>query len=182
MKITLIHIVSATGFDHTITVLSSLHQHKRWMKAAKAHLPWVEFKLSFRKVLVTSVLWWTLPAVELSKTPSTNRKKFTMGRLTLNILNPSSLMLTKLLKSPTSFIFFQKGVSLWSRSNSRHQPGTLETSPLSFPNRLSTSRHTLGGPRKASSPIRKSGKTETIQKISDVLITSALNKLTWTVP
>ena len=42
------------------------------------------------------------PGVILDKTPSTNKKKFCVGRLTLSILNPSSLMLTELQKSLTS--------------------------------------------------------------------------------
>ena len=178
MKITLIHIVSATGFDRTVTALSFLHQHKRWNQAAKAHMPWVNFQLFFGRVLVTLVLWWTLPGVKLSKTLSTSRKKFIIGRLILSIFNPSSLMLTVLQKSSTLFDSFEKGVSFWSKPNSRHQPRTLETSPLSFPNRLSISRHTFCDPRRASLLTRKSGRIKTTQKTGDVLITSALKKLT----
>ena len=96
------------------------------------------------------------PGVALDKTPSTSKKKFSIGRLTSSILNPSSLMLTELQKSPTSFDSFEKGVSLRSRPSSRRQPGTLETSHLSFPNRLSTSGHTLRGPRMARLTTRKS--------------------------
>ena len=101
---------------YRITALFSSHQHKRQNQAAKASLPWVEFKLSFGRVLVTSVLWWTLSGVELSKTPSTSERKFIIECLTLSILNPSSLMLTELQKSPTSFDSFKKDVSFWSRS------------------------------------------------------------------
>ena len=60
--------------------------------------------------------------------------------------------------------------------------GILETSPLSFLNRLNTSCHTFYDPRRASFLTRKSGRTETTQKTSDVLITFALKRLTWTVP
>ena len=78
-------------------------------------------------------------------------------------------MLTELQKSPTSFDSFEKGVSFLSRPNSRRQPGTLETSYLFFPNRLSTSGHTLRSPRMARLTTRKSGRTETTQKTSDSL-------------
>ena len=96
-----------------------------------------------------------------------------IGHLTLSILNPSSLMLTEFQKSPTSFDSFEKGVSLRSRPSSRRQPGTLETSPLSFPNKLSTSGHTLRGPRMARPTTKRSGKTETSQKTRDSLRTFA---------
>ena len=53
--------------------------------------------------------------VALEKTPSTSKKKFCIKRFTLSILNPSSLMLTKLQKSLISFNFFEKNSnSHWS--------------------------------------------------------------------
>ena len=55
--------------------------------------------------------------VALDKTPS--RSKFIIGCLTSSILNPSSLMLTELQKSPTSFDSFEKDVSLWSESRKK---------------------------------------------------------------
>ena len=55
------------------------------------------------------------PGVALDKTPSTSGRKFTIGRLTLSILNLLSLMLIELQKSPTSFDSFEKDVSLRSR-------------------------------------------------------------------
>ena len=48
------------------------------------------------------------PGVALDKTPSISKKKFCIGRLTLSILNPSSLMLTELQKSLTSINSFTK--------------------------------------------------------------------------
>ena len=44
------------------------------------------------------------------------QRKFAIGRLTLSILNPSSLMLTELQKTLTSIDFFKKDVSLRSRT------------------------------------------------------------------
>ena len=58
-----------------------------------------------------------LPGVVLDKIPS--GRKFTIGYLTSNILNPSSLMLTELQKSPISFNSFEKDVSLWSESREK---------------------------------------------------------------
>ena len=124
-------------------------------------------RLSFERVWVTQGFLCTPPGVVLDKTPRTSKRKFAIGRLTSSILNSSSLMLTELQKSPTSFDSFEKGVNLRSRPSSRLQPGTLETSHLSFPNRLSTSGHTLRGPRMARPTTRKSGRTETSQKTSD---------------
>ena len=115
LRITSIHIISAIGFNYTVTALSSLYQHKYRNQAAKATLPSVEFKLSFGRVLVTSVLWWTLFGVESSETASTSGRKFIIGRLTSSILNPSSLILTELQKSLTSFDSFEKDVSLQAR-------------------------------------------------------------------
>ena len=40
------------------------HQYKYWNQAVKDLLPWVEFKLSFGRVLVTSKLLWILLGVE----------------------------------------------------------------------------------------------------------------------
>ena len=48
------------------------------------------------------------PGVALDKTPSTSKKKFCIRRLTLSILNPSSLMLTELQKSLILIDFFKK--------------------------------------------------------------------------
>ena len=78
-------------------------------------------------------------------------------------------MLTELQKSPTSFDSFEKGVSLRSRPSSRRQPGTLETSHLFFPNRLSIRRHTLRGSRIERPTTRKFGRMEKPQKTSDSL-------------
>ena len=69
-------------------------------------------RLSFEGVRVTQGLLCTPPGVVLDKTPKTSKRKFAIGRLTLSILNPSSLMLTELLKSLTSIDSFKKGVSL----------------------------------------------------------------------
>ena len=111
-------------------------------------------------------------------------------------------MLTEHQKSPTSIDSFKKDIRLrlrtmWEEINvthevivllippwpsSRHQPEILETSPLSFPNRLSTSRHTLHVPRMARSPTRKSGrKKKSLRRLVTVLMTSALKKRMWTV-
>ena len=57
------------------------------------------------------------PGVALDKTP--NGRKFTIRLLTSSILNPSSLILTELQKSPTSFNSFEKDVSLWSESREK---------------------------------------------------------------
>ena len=48
------------------------------------------------------------PRVALDTTPNTSKKKFCIGRLTLSIRNPSSLMLIELQKSLTSIDFFKK--------------------------------------------------------------------------
>ena len=53
--------------------------------------------------------------------------------------------------------------------SSKRQPRILKTSPLPLPTRLSTSRHTLRGPRIARPLTRKSGKTEIPQKTNDSL-------------
>ena len=83
----------------------------------KDPLPWVEFKVSLQRVWVTQGLVYIPPGVALDKTPS--GRKFTIGRLTSSILNPLSLMLTELQKSPISFDFFEKDVSLWSESREK---------------------------------------------------------------
>ena len=80
-------------------------------------MPWVEFKVSLQRVWVTQGLVCIPPGVALDKTPS--GRKFTIGRLTSSILNPSSLMLTELQKSPTSFDSFEKDVSLRSEQCGR---------------------------------------------------------------
>ena len=72
-------------------------------------------KLSYKRVRVTQGLPCIPPGVALDKTPSTSKWKFTIGRLTSSILNPSSLTLTELQKSLTSIDSFKKDVSLWSR-------------------------------------------------------------------
>ena len=48
------------------------------------------------------------PGVALDRTPSASKKKFYIGCLSLNILNPSSLILTELQKSLTSIDCFKK--------------------------------------------------------------------------
>ena len=131
-----------------------------------AFLPWVK-KLFYKRVKVTQRLPCIPPGVALNKTPDTSKWKFSIGYLISSILNPSSLMLTEFQKSPTSFNSFEKSVSLWSKPSSRRQLGTLETSPLFFPNRLSTSGHTLCDPRIARLMRRKSERTKTPQKTSN---------------
>ena len=112
-------------------------------------------------------------------------------------------MLIELQKSPTSIDSFKKNVRLWSGTmreqinvtyevivpliplwpSFRRQPGILNTSPLSFPNRFSTSRHTLRGPKIVKPLTKKSGKKEkSLKRLVTVLITSALKRLTWTMP
>ena len=73
----------------------------------------------FERVWVTQGLPCIPPGVALDKTPSTSKWKFTIGRLTSGIFNPSSLMLTELQKSPTSFDSFEKDVSLRSESREK---------------------------------------------------------------
>ena len=63
---------------------------------------------SYKRVRVTQGGLCISPGVALDKTPNTSKKKFCIRRLTLSILNPSSLMLTKLQKSLTSIDFFKK--------------------------------------------------------------------------
>ena len=65
-------------------------------------------RLSFERVWETQGLPCIQSGVALNKTPCISEKKFTIRCLTLSILNLSSLMLTKLQKSPTSFDFFKK--------------------------------------------------------------------------
>ena len=72
--------------------------------------------LSNKRVRVTQGFLCISPKIALDKTPSTNKKKFCIGRLTLIILNPSSLMLIKLQKSLTSIDFFKK---VMARKNSK---------------------------------------------------------------
>ena len=69
----------------------------------------------FKRVWVTQGLPCISPGVALDKTPSTSKWKFTIGRLTSGIFNPSSLMLIELQKSLTSFDSFEKRASHWSR-------------------------------------------------------------------
>ena len=76
-------------------------------------------RLFFKRVWVTQGLLYILLGVALDKTPSTKKWKFTIGRLNLSILNPSSLILTKLQKSQTLFNSFEKDVSLWSKQRGR---------------------------------------------------------------
>ena len=91
------------------------HLNKRWNQASKDPLLWVESKAFFERVWVTQRLPYIPPGVMLDKTPNTSRRKFRIGRLTSDILNPSSLMLTGLQKSMTSINSFKKDVSFWSR-------------------------------------------------------------------
>ena len=71
-------------------------------------------KLSFERVSETPGFSWTQPGAELSETPSTSRRKFRIGRLTSSTSNLSllNLMLTRLQKSPLSFVTFVKELSL----------------------------------------------------------------------
>ena len=57
---------------------------------------------------MTQGFLFILPRVALDTTPSTSKKKFCIGHLTLSILNSSSLMLTELQKSLTSIDSFKK--------------------------------------------------------------------------
>ena len=93
------------------------HQHKHWNQIVKDLLPWVESKVSLQRVLVTQGFVYISRRVALDKIPS--RRKFTIGYLTSSILNPWSLMLTELQKSPTSFDSFEKDVSLWTESRKK---------------------------------------------------------------
>ena len=76
-------------------------------------------RLSFERVWESQGLPRIRPGVASDKTPSTSGRKFTIGRLTSSILNPSSLMLTELQKSPTSFDSFEKDVSIRSEQRGR---------------------------------------------------------------
>ena len=68
-------------------------------QAVKDLLPWIEFKAFLKRVWVTQKLLCIPLGVVLDKTPRTSKRKFAIGRLTLSILNPSSLMLTELQKT-----------------------------------------------------------------------------------
>ena len=59
-------------------------------------------RLSFKKIWVTQVFLYIPPRVVLNETPRTSKRKVSIRRLTSNILNLSSLMLTELQKSLTS--------------------------------------------------------------------------------
>ena len=76
-------------------------------------------RLSFKRVWVTQGLPCIPLGVALDKTPNISGRKFTIGHLTSNILNPSSLMLTELQKSPTSFDSLEKDVSLRSEQREK---------------------------------------------------------------
>ena len=67
-------------------------------------------RLLYKRVLVTQGVSYISPAVTLDKTPSTSKKKFSIGRLTSSI-SITKLMLTELQKSPTSFDSFEKDSS-----------------------------------------------------------------------
>ena len=86
-------------------------------------------KLSFERVWETQGLPYIQSEVALDKTPCISERKFTIGRLTLSILNPSSLMLIKLQKSPTSFDFFEKNSS--PGSNGIMQEGARQLGHIS---------------------------------------------------
>ena len=59
-------------------------------------------RLSFERVWVTQGFLYIPPRVVLDEIPKTSKRKFSIRRLTSNILNPSSLMLTELQKNLTS--------------------------------------------------------------------------------
>ena len=65
-------------------------------------------RLSYERVRVTQKFLYLPPGVALDKTPCSSKKMFCIGRLTLSILNPSSLMLIKLQKSLISIDSFKK--------------------------------------------------------------------------
>ena len=71
LKITSIHTVSANDFNRTVIALTSLYQHKRQNRAVEAPLPWIKYKLSFRKVMVALVLWKAQPHSVLLRRMST---------------------------------------------------------------------------------------------------------------
>ena len=79
----------------------------------------LSLRLSFGRVWVTQEPPCIPHRVVLDKTPSTRKWKFTIGCLTLNILNLSNLILTELQKSPTSFDSLEKDVSLWSEQRKK---------------------------------------------------------------
>ena len=104
----------ATGFQlHPICSSDPLWS-KEWLPCLVS-----SSRLSYERVKVTQGLPCIPPGVVLDKTPNTSKKKLRIRRLTSSILNPSSLMLTELQKSPTSFDSFKKGVNLWLRPSSR---------------------------------------------------------------
>ena len=115
------HIDSATNFNHTLfaALFHFVGTSTNVGRTRQLNIPCLgsSSKLSFEGVLVTQGLVYIPPGVALDKTPS--GRKFTIGRLTSSILNPSSLMLTELQKSPTSFDSFEKDVSLWSESREK---------------------------------------------------------------
>ena len=82
-------------------------------------------RLSFERVWETQGLLCIEPGVALDKTPCISERKFTIGRLTLSILNLSSLMLIKLQKSPTSFDSFEKDSSPGSDRTTRERTRQL---------------------------------------------------------
>ena len=65
-------------------------------------------RLFYERVRVIQGFLYLPPGVALDRTLSTSKKKFCIGRHTLSILNPSSLMLTELQKSLTSIDSFKK--------------------------------------------------------------------------
>ena len=125
MKITLIYTAGVTSSNHTpfatlfFVVGLALAGTSTSVATRQLKLPCLGLssRLFFKRVWVTQGLLCIPPGVAFNKTP--NGRKFTIGRLTLSILNPSSLMLTELQKSPTSFDSFEKDVSLWSEQCER---------------------------------------------------------------
>ena len=104
-----VFISTSTSFKRT--------RPKKWLSCLG-----LSSKFLFKKVWVTQGLPCIPPGVALDKTPSTSKWKFTIGRLTSSIFNPSSLMLTELQKSLTLFDSFEKRTYLRSsfrRNNTR---------------------------------------------------------------
>ena len=79
------HVDTNSAFDTNCILFVALFLH------VEDPLPWVEFKISLQRVWMAQGLVCIPPGVALDKIPS--GKKFTIGRLTTSILNPSGLML-----------------------------------------------------------------------------------------
>ena len=106
--------------------------------------------LSYKRVKITQEFLYISPGIALDKTPSTSKKKFYIGCLISNILNPSSLMLTELQKSLTSIDPFKKVMARkdgkegwWLLSLRTHLPMHLSPYALVLSLRLCTNRKNI---------------------------------------